>query len=237
MKKIGILGGMGPRATVQFEQMLIDKVSGSDQNIPSIVSMNDGAIPDRTAFLLGFGEDPVPRIIGNGLVLQNAGVDIICMPCNTACVPAIFDRVQSALRVPVVNLPEVVVDRVKTLNIGRVLLMGTFGTMQFGSYQKLLEVAGIDFELPNQEMSFSIQEVITSVKTADMMSANTKAEQIASNINARDFGAIILGCTELPLVKNLLLPDDVLAIDTLDVLVDVTLDIIGAPVKETYATR
>lgn len=238
MKKIGILGGMGPRATVQFEQMLIDKMSGSDQDIPAIISINDGSIPDRSAFLLGYGEDPVPKLVSNGLILQNAGVDIICIPCNTACAPGIFDRLVSCLDVPVINLPEKVVERVKDLNLGRVCLMGTVGTIQSGNYQRLLNLAGVDFDEPSPQLTQLIQGIIDSVKSADMPTAYGRAAEVAGRIDPYKFGAAILGCTELPFVKDALVPSGVMAINTLEVLVNSTLDMALEPSsQEMYATR
>src|SRR6266542_21450 len=102
---IGILGGMGPRATVQFEQLLLDRLPGTDQQLPTIISVNDGAIPDRSAYLLGKGLDPVFRLQHNLEMLEQMDARIVAIPCNTACAPRIFNRLRTAVNTKLVNLP------------------------------------------------------------------------------------------------------------------------------------
>ena len=102
---IGILGGMGPRATVEFERRLVNLFAGNDQAIPPIVSINDGSIPDRTQFLLGEGADPHEKLAAAAKRLLACGATIICMPCNTAHAEPILGRLQARLDLPLVHMP------------------------------------------------------------------------------------------------------------------------------------
>ncbi len=85
MKTIGILGGMGPQATVSLFQKIIDRKQAlcDQEHIPLLID-NNTAIPDRTDYILGKGINPRPEIIRSAVRLENAGADLLIMPCNTA---------------------------------------------------------------------------------------------------------------------------------------------------------
>lgn len=214
---IGILGGMGPRATVEFEARLVDRFDGSDQNIPTIITINDGSIPDRSMYLQGRGADPLPQLLQRALDLQLLGVDIIALPCNTACAPQIYDRLTAFLVTPVINLPQITADFIADNAINNVALLGTSGTIKSQNFQARLSDKAVDFIVPNKETQRVVDKLIRSIKTAEPDPASLNlVRQFLINSDAE---AAILGCTELPMVKNALLPTGVAGIDTIDILV------------------
>lgn len=220
MSTIGILGGMGPRATVEFEQRLLEKLSGSDQQLPTIVTINDGSIPDRSAYLLGKGIDPLPRISRNALQLQALGTDLICIPCNTACAPAILGRLQPRLRIPVINLPMQVVSEASRRGARSLYLLATDGTIQAKIYQQLCFEAGIICRLPSPKYQRLVQQIIAKVKTGQMIAARSAAREVQSFLGKNQSQAVILGCTELPAVAAELLPSGMDSLDSLDILAE-----------------
>ena len=135
MKRIGILGGMGPRATVRFEQLLLDHFSGGDESIPPILTINDGSIPSRPKFLIDGGEDPVQKMNESLGVLLAWGAEIIAMPCNTACAPPIFDRLSNNTRI--VHLPSIVQEYINKSGHVNAILFATRGTVAAKVYQSL----------------------------------------------------------------------------------------------------
>lgn len=219
---IGILGGMGPRATIEFEARLVDRFVGNDQSIPTIITINDGSIPDRSMYLQGMGTDPVPRLLQRALDLQMFGVDIIAMPCNTACAPQIYDRLIAFLATPVINIPQVTVEYILDNSMQNIALLGTSGTIQSHNFQNRLISKNINFIVPSKDVQQIVDKLIRSIKAAKLDSASLNiVKQFVANSGA---GAVILGCTELPIVKDALLPAGVLGIDTIDILVEACMD-------------
>lgn len=216
---IGILGGMGPRATVQFEQMLLDRLTGTDQNLPAIISLNDGSIPDRSQYLLGRGVSPVPAINRNLRILEDAGASIICIPCNTACVPRIFDRLRPRSS-KLINLPQETVRCLVSAGSQKACLLATEGTVQAKTYQKLCTYMGLGCVVPPAKTQRLVNAVIRTVKSGDMAAARTIAFQVAGLVADMECDTVILGCTELPLVQNQLVPRGCRAVDTLAILAD-----------------
>jgi aspartate racemase len=217
---IGILGGMGPRATVQFEQLLLERLPGSDQHIPTIITVNDGGIPDRSSYLIGKGQDPLPRMVRNALTLERAGVSFIAMPCNTACAPAIYDRLAMQLATPLLNLPALVIEQARNQQLESVLLLATPGTIQAGGYQQPLRRAGIDCILPNPCLQTLINTAIQAVKTNNLRLASAMAQKAHEQVARYGAPAVILGCTELPLIAEQLVSKDMLTLDSLAILAD-----------------
>ncbi|HDH63258.1 MAG TPA: amino acid racemase, partial [Firmicutes bacterium] len=85
MKTVGIIGGMGPEATLDlFYKIIKNTPAKKDQEHIHLIIDNYPQIPDRTQFILGKGENPLPYLLRSANLLENAGVDAICMPCNTA---------------------------------------------------------------------------------------------------------------------------------------------------------
>lgn len=221
MKKpvIGILGGMGPRATVQFEQLLLDRLPGTDQQLPTIMTINDGSIPDRSNFIVGDGDDPLPQMQRNLTLLEGLGASIVCIPCNTACVPDIFDRLQP-VRSRILNLPQQVSKAMARQGLRRVMLLATAGTVRSQTYQTVCREYGITCAVPDAQAQQQVTDVITAVKCGDLDRAASLAAHVAAAVVKHDAEAVILGCTELPLVREALTPDGWLAVDTLAVLAE-----------------
>ena len=85
-KTLGIIGGVGPLATMFIGEMIVRRTEAEkDQDHVNMVITNNTNIPDRTAFILGESDDdPVPVIISDANRLHAAGADILAIPCNTA---------------------------------------------------------------------------------------------------------------------------------------------------------
>lgn len=218
MTRIGILGGMGPRATVHFERILLDALEGTDQQLPTIITINDGSIPDRTTFLLEDGEDPVPQMQTNLALLEHANVSVVCIPCNTACTPAIFGRLKVSDSVRLLNLPGEVAKATKTMELKRVYLLATEGTATSGSFQQVCASIGAECVVPEPEVQKTVSAVIMAVKQNKMELARLYARRVKVQAARQKCDGIILGCTELPLVASDIAPPGCKVIDTLEVL-------------------
>src|SRR5258708_3442066 len=192
---IGILGGMGPRATVYFEQRLLDKLRGPDQSLPKIVPINDGAIPDRTEYLKGAGADPLPALRRNARSLLRLSPDLVCVPCNTAHADQILGRLLADVPLPTVDMPAAALRLVA--GHSRVLILGTEGTKLSRVYDRRAREVTITY--PDTSTQQTINALIADTKRQGFALRNRDALQRIVNSSQ---SAVIIACTELSVLNR-----------------------------------
>ncbi|HEY8498235.1 MAG TPA: amino acid racemase [Limnochordales bacterium] len=219
MKTIGILGGMGPEATADLFLRIIRLVPAArDQDHPRVIIDSNPQIPDRTAAIRGEGPSPLPALVETARNLERAGAQLIAMPCNSA--HAWYDPLAAAVGVPVLHMIRLTAQETARRVEGRgpVLLLATTGTVQSGLYQQACGELGLDVQVPAPDHQARVMEAIYLVKAGKAATARPLALEVIAAESARlRPAAIILGCTELPLVVR---PDDVEEplVDSTDVL-------------------
>ena len=201
-KIIGILGGMGPEATADLFYKIIKATNAKkDQEHLRIIIDNNPKIPDRTAAILGKGENPLPLLQKTAHNLEKAGADFLVIPCNTAhyFIPAI----EKSIRIPVLNMIEETLKDIKEKlpdikKIGLLATMGIYKTRLYDQYFNKYNIAGIS---PEEKSIAKIMEAIYAVK-ADKLSRDIKESmlKIAGDLINNGAEAIIAGCTEIPLI-------------------------------------
>lgn len=212
---IGILGGMGPRATVYFEQRLLEKFEGPDQSLPKLIVINDGSTPDRTAFLCHNGADPLPTLLSNALALQRFEPDIVCIPCNTAHAEPILGRLRTELALPVLDMPAAALQSAFSCDYKNILVLGTEGTRASRVYDARAGRATVRY--PERRQQAAVSRLITDTKQRGYTDSNRNV--LAAIIGLTDCDAAILACTELSMLNRDLSPS-VPVIDALEVLAD-----------------
>lgn len=205
--KLGIIGGIGPAATVDFMQKIIRNTSAErDQDHIRLIADHNPQIPDRTANLIGQGADPTLALYSACKRLEANGAALIAMPCNTA--HAYVPRLQPRLSIPIVNMLTETVRHIAEHCAGhaKVGLLATTGTVGSGVYHGAAR--GADFELivPNAASQAMVMEAIygkLGVKAGftdgPCKLALTRALE---HLVERGATVVILGCTELPLVLS-----------------------------------
>ncbi len=201
MKKIGIIGGMGPLATVDlFNKIVQNTNAAKDQdNIPILID-NNPQIPDRTNSILYDGKSPVPSIVKMGTQLEKMGADFLLMPCNTS--HYYFDEITSHLSVPLLNMVDIVCQEITNQNYKNICILGTEGTIKTGVYHTKLDEQGI-YNVPiDSEMidilTFLIYKVVKSNNFSyDISKFINKMDEL---LKKHDIDAFVLGCTELPVL-------------------------------------
>ncbi|MGI6698097.1 MAG: aspartate/glutamate racemase family protein [Clostridia bacterium] len=151
-KTIGVIGGMGPQATVDFFQKILDNTRVErDQDHIHVIIDNNPQIPDRTAFLLGKGESPLKSLVNSAVKLQLMGADLLAMPCNTA--HYFYDEIVKFVDIPFINMIDEVAAgiRAKNLGVNRVGLLATKGVYSMGIYSRYLQKYGIEAVIPPEE--------------------------------------------------------------------------------------
>lgn len=204
--KVGVVGGVGPAATVDFMRKVVQltKASRDQDHIKMIVEQNP-QIPDRTANLLADGEDPTIALLATGKRLEAGGADVIAIPCNTA--HAFVERIEAQLDVPILNmLTEVKKFIQQSLpGVSRVGLLATSGTVASRVYHEAFAESGITLIVPNEVIQ---ERVMSSIYGGTGVKAGFTSGQCSEDLTAGiehmlEMGAqaVILGCTELPLIE------------------------------------
>lgn len=202
-KTIGILGGMGPAATIALYQHIVRLTPAKrDQEHIKTIIYCDPEIPDRTNALIGGGEDPTNRMCGGIRCLQKAGADLLVVPCNTAhkFLPKIAQDVGIDFIDMIFELKVFLQKQYPLLNT--VGLLATTGTHKVKLYEEYLAP---EYKIikPSVENQKKVMECIYSIK-----SKNTSSRLVNDLLSIAkvlvDQGAevIVLGCTELSLISN-----------------------------------
>lgn len=202
MKKLGIIGGMGPAATARlFEQIVAFTDVERDQDHIDIAILNKPTIPDRTAYLLGASSEPfVPAIKPLAQSLADAGCNVIAIPCNTA--HAKIDEISEGLpSVTFVNIPREAIKFAQELSCNRVGILATTGTIETRIYQTYAEELGLDTCIPNSSLQQSIMDIIYNyVKAGKPVPKDHLNHVLDQAVDELECDGFILGCTELSLL-------------------------------------
>ena len=205
-KVIGILGGMGPEATRDLYAHIIRLTPADrDQDHLHTVIDSNPKIPDRTAHIVGDGEDPVPAMVESGKRLQRAHADFIIIPCISA--HYFLDALQRRLELPVLSVFEAVAQEIHIYSInGPVGLLATDGTIQGGKFAHVLNEYGIPTLVPDSAFQQQVMEGIYTVKADPAGEKRNDCRRLfagaAAHLVSQGACCIIAGCTEIPLALS-----------------------------------
>lgn len=226
MKKLGLVGGLGPESTILYYHDLVygvQKKTGKElfPNL-SIESVNVFEALDfckkedydgLTAYLM----DSINNLI-------KSGADFIALSANTPHI--VFDRLQELATVPLVSIIEATCEEAKKQHLQKLGLLGTIFTMTGDFYKKPFINAGIEIITPTaEEMDFVNYKVANELERGIVKEETLKDFQkiITRMKNEQGIEAIILGCTEIPLLLN----DEVSPVpclDTMKIHIDTLID-------------
>lgn len=219
MASIGILGGMGPQASNKLYELIIKKTANYtnaaiDEDYPDIVLLNV-PVPN---FISDKKQLPKARemLLEKTKLLEQAGCTINGIACNT--VHLLLPELQSSTRVPFVSLPQLVANKVEQAGYKRVGLLATPTTLSSTLYDEAVTTA--ETVRPNQKLADFAEECIYAELSGKL--SETQRKKFKAEVNRfksyKKLDAVILGCTELPLVFGCVKDDTI--IDTLEVLAD-----------------
>lgn len=228
MKRVGILGGMGPEATVLLMQKLIAAVPASDDadHIPLLVDQNP-QVPSRIKFLIeGEGADPGPVLAAMAARLERAGAEALAMPCNTAhhFAPAI----RAAVQVPFLDMVALAVARARAETGaeagagGRIGILASPAVRKVGLFDTAPAAAGLTPVYPDDEAA--LLGAIRGIKADGPSDAARAMLRTASaTLLAKGARVQMIACTEFSLIADAVAPGTAV-FDTLDVLVSAIKD-------------
>jgi len=201
-KVVGILGGMGPEATADFFAKVIALTPAKrDQDHLRIIINNNPKIPDRTEAILAKDEALFPILVETAKSLERAGVDFIVIPCNT--VHYFYEDLIREVSIPILHMIREVVYVVKAFlpRCKRLGLIATTGTITSNLYQKEFLKVGVEVIVPDPQCQAKVMDAILRIKAGQEKDrAREELVKAANLLIERKVQALILGCTEVPLV-------------------------------------
>ncbi len=201
-KSIGIIGGMGPDATVDLFNKIIKSTSATcDQEHIRVVIDNNPKIPDRQKAIFENGADPAPAITATARNLERAGADLLLIACNSA--HYYFDAAVGSVSIPVLNIMAETAafcrHRFPSFKVYGILAGSS--TVKLGLYAKAFDKISSRILMTTPEDQAKVLECIYAVK-AGKPAADIKPRlmEVVETLEQMGAEAIILGCTEIPIV-------------------------------------
>ncbi len=204
-KTVGILGGMGPEATVDLMQRIIANTPALDDagHIRCIVD-NNPKIPSRVRAILGEGgENPGPCMAEMARGLQSCGADFIVIPCNTA--HEYYNYVAEAVSIPVVHLVDLVVDQVISMapEMTAVGILGSNTIVKTQIYTIAFAARGLEAIYPGQKVQEELFQIICRVKRGETgEDIRRELREIGRHLAGKGVAAAVVGCTELGIIAD-----------------------------------
>jgi len=203
-KTVGVLGGMGPEATVDFMAKVIALTpADTDQDHIHMLVDHNPLVPLRQDHILGAGEDPGPALAAMARRLEQAGADFLVIPCNTA--QAYEQNILDAVSIPLISIIEETVAAIGEVAPAAkaIGVLATAGCLHADLYQRAMANNDLIPVLPDSEEMEQLMRLVFGVKEgATDDSVKQSMRELANALVARGADAIIAGCTEIPLVLD-----------------------------------
>lgn len=206
---VGIIGGMGPAATVDLMQRIIDGTPASDDaDHLHLMVDNNPRVPSRIAALLeGSGESPAPSLAQMARGLEAAGAELLAMPCNTA--HHYLDDIAAAVRIPVIDMIDEVGRRLRDLNPSpaRVGLLASTAVQRIALYERGLAPYRMQVLFPEPAQQGALMLLIRAVKAGQVSTAQQQElGRAADNLLQQGAECLVIACTELSTLAGQLDP-------------------------------
>ena len=203
-KVVGVIGGMGPAATVDFmTRVMAETPAEQDQQHLRMIVEHNPQIPSRQMAMRGEGESPGPTLAAMARRLEIAGADLLVMPCNLA--HAWQGDIEVASSVPFISIVDVTVESAlaRSGDESAIGLMTTPGCFTAGLYQQALADSGRPLIMQSADELAATMALVERIKSGDLsgeLKASMRAQ--ADLLVARGAKVLIAACTEFPLVLD-----------------------------------
>ncbi|MEL6524058.1 MAG: amino acid racemase, partial [Pseudomonadota bacterium] len=203
LPRIGILGGMGPAATILLQQRVLEAVPArsDDDHIPLLIDMNP-QVPSRISYLIhNRGQNPGPVLAKMARGLEASGVDAIAMPCCTAHLFAA--EISSAVTVPFLNMVRLTAAEIarRVPNGARIGILASPATEKTGLYKSALSPHDLQPLFPKE--ASQMLGAIEAIKSKGPCPASIATVQEAIHeLSQEGVAAFIVGCSEFSLMSR-----------------------------------
>ncbi len=230
-RKLGILGGMGPEASVLFYKKITDNTEVErDQDHIDILLYSHASAPDRTKMISSGKSEELWKILkADATMLKSAGCDYLAIPCNTSHYFA--SRFDELMDGKFINMIEETADYAKKHNFKRVGILATDGTVTSDIYGKALRSKGIEAIYPSLRSQKKIMTIIyNQIKRGEKGDRHIFMDVI-QDLRSMSCEAAVLACTELSVFNVNHSLNQEYYIDALNVLSSVCIEKCGGKQK------
>ncbi len=200
-RTVGVLGGMGALATVDFLHKLVAATPPctDQEQVPLLVRFCP-EVPDRVAALFGRGPSPAPALVAAAQALEQGGARCLAMPCNT--VHAWHADIAASVSIPVLHIVDTALQAVAELGVaGAVGLLATAGTLHSGIYQS--RGGAVEWILSSDtEQRDWVAPGIKAVKALRPQDGTVQLRRAAQALVQRGAKIVVMACTEIPLALD-----------------------------------
>ncbi|MBF1300169.1 MAG: aspartate/glutamate racemase family protein [Parvimonas sp.] len=227
MYKLGVIGGMGPLATVKFyDKVVLNTEAHNDNEHIDLIVLNHSTMPDRTRCIIENKDTEFLNEIKKDLeILDKIGVDVVAIPCNTS--HYFYDEFKNFVNLKIINMIEETILEIKRRGIKKVAVFGTIGTINSKVYNKYAEENGIEVKELSIEDKKTVMDIIYKIKETNNLENKEFVEILNKYCDNETIG--IIACTELSLLD---ICKNINTIDALDVLVNKSIEYSGAKIKK-----
>lgn len=217
---VGILGGMGPAATIDLMRRVMEATPAIDDadHIHMLIDQNP-KVPSRIQALIErTGPSPVDELVRMARNLEAAGATMLAIACNTA--HAYAGNIAASVTIPLLDMVTLTAGEIasRPLKHRRVGMLASPAVLQLGLYERAFEAYGIETRYPRREEQEQVLRLIKAVKAGRDLDLHDDFNRLARQLLAVDLDLLVVACTELSLLVNGL-DADIEVIDSLDVLV------------------
>lgn len=204
-KVIGVLGGMGPEASLETYRRIIKYAQKKynavqDFEYPHVIinsiTLNDfdetGILDDASVF---------EQLLKSIKTLEAACCKAIVMACNT--VHVFWEKLSKEIHVPLFNIVDLTIGKAKLQKHAKLLLLSSKTTKESGLYSRSAEKNGIELLTINEKEQLILDAIIRNIMSGKIQSTD-RAEllRLIDKYYKLGAGAVVLGCTELPILIN-----------------------------------
>lgn len=200
----GVLSGMGPMTTATFVELVVNLTDApTDQDHLELLIKHHPQIPDRTAYILDpTADNPLPVLIADAQQLARSGATYLVLPCNTA--HYFYQALSESVNIPCLNMIEetMLFAKEQEQALQTVGILSTQGTLKAGIYQEIAKQHGVDCILPTEEETVALMAVIYGQVKASQPAELSALTAMMTRMMMAGAQRIILGCTELSIVRE-----------------------------------
>ncbi|MBW5448873.1 amino acid racemase [Cohnella sp. CFH 77786] len=229
-KRLGVIGGMGPKATSVFMDRIIEHTAAQrDQDHIDMIVLSHATLPDRTQVILkNEGDRFLKAVEPDFRLLEQAGAAHIAIPCNTS--HFYIDEMQGMTRIPIINMVDETLREIagrfgQRVKVG---VLATNGTLRSGIYRMACEKHGMEYREPEASVQQQVMDMIYDVKKGVDVGSEALEALVRSLVEREGCQCVILACTELSCIK----PNEHIlqyCVDAMDVLVRKSIERSGKP--------
>jgi aspartate racemase len=222
---VGVLGGMGPAATIDLmRRVMAATPAGDDADHVHLLVDQNPKVPSRIKALIErSGPSPADELVRMARSLEAAGATMLAIACNSA--HAYAGEIAAAVSIPLLDMVALTAGEIagRPLRNRRVGMLASTAVLQLGLYERAFEASGVETRYPAPDEQEQVLDLIKAVKAGGTVELHDDFNRLARRLLADDLDLLVVACTELSLLVDGL-DAGIPMIDALDVLVRAIVD-------------